>query len=183
MRYSRHRAVVVVEGATVQLCTETTTMIVIGIVLSLIGIGFFCWLLFTLAIYALPFFAGLTAGIAALHNGTGIIGAIIVAAIVGILTLAAGQVAFATARTPLVRAAIALLFAAPATIAGYHATFGLAQIGMSSQGWCEALAVLGAILIGGTAWARMTLFASPISGPGVVGGSAQFAGAPTTAKG
>ena len=158
-------------------------MIVIGIVLSVIGVGFFCWLLFTLAVYALPFFAGLTAGLVAFHSGTGIIGAIVVAAIVGTLTLAAGQVAFATARTPLVRAAIAFVFAAPAAVAGYHATLGLAQIGMSSQGWCEAVAVLGAILTGGTAWARMTLFASPIFGPGVVGGSAQFAGAPTTGEG
>jgi hypothetical protein len=32
-------------------------MIIIGIILSAFGIGFFCWLLFTLAVYALPFFA------------------------------------------------------------------------------------------------------------------------------
>ena len=32
----------------------------IGIVLSVFGLGFFCWLLFTLAVYALPFLAGLT---------------------------------------------------------------------------------------------------------------------------
>ena len=31
----------------------------IGIVLSVFGLGFFCWLLFTLAVYALPFLAGL----------------------------------------------------------------------------------------------------------------------------
>ena len=31
-------------------------MIIIGIILSAFGIGFFCWLLFTLAVYALPFF-------------------------------------------------------------------------------------------------------------------------------
>jgi hypothetical protein len=61
---------VVVEGATVtSIVTETTTMLVIGIIFSVFGIGFFCWLLFTLALYALPFFAGLTAGIAAFHSG------------------------------------------------------------------------------------------------------------------
>ena len=32
-------------------------MLVIGLVLSIAGIGFFCWLLFTLAVYALPLFA------------------------------------------------------------------------------------------------------------------------------
>ena len=32
-------------------------MFAAGIVLSIVGLGFFCWLLFTLAIYALPTFA------------------------------------------------------------------------------------------------------------------------------
>jgi hypothetical protein len=48
---------VVVEGATVtSLVTEVTTTLVIGIILTVFGIGFFCWLLFKLAVYALPFF-------------------------------------------------------------------------------------------------------------------------------
>ena len=34
-----------------------STMVVIGLVLSVVGLGFFCWLLFTLAVYTLPFFA------------------------------------------------------------------------------------------------------------------------------
>ena len=54
-------------------------MVVIGLVLSVVGLGFFCWLLFTLAVYALPFFAGVTAALAAYHSGSGVIGAIIVA--------------------------------------------------------------------------------------------------------
>src|SRR5260370_33954559 len=33
-----------------------TTMIIIGLILGALDIGFFCWLLFTLAVYALPFF-------------------------------------------------------------------------------------------------------------------------------
>ena len=38
-------------------------MIALGILASVAGIGFFCWLLFTLAVYALPFFAGVTVGL------------------------------------------------------------------------------------------------------------------------
>jgi hypothetical protein len=50
-------AVVVVEGATVTFfVTEASTMLVIGLILSIFGIGLFCWLIFTLAVYALPFF-------------------------------------------------------------------------------------------------------------------------------
>jgi hypothetical protein len=31
-------------------------MIIIGIVLSFVGLAYLCWLLFTLAVHALPFF-------------------------------------------------------------------------------------------------------------------------------
>ena len=142
-------------------------MTIVGIVLSVLGLGFFCWLLFTLAVYALPFFAGLTAGLAAIHSGSGVIGAFIVGALAGGATLAIGRVAFATVRTPLIRAAIGLLYAVPAAVAGYHATLALAHVGIPSEGWRDAFAVLGAVLIGGTAWARMTLFVPPALGPSV----------------
>ena len=147
-------------------------MIIIGLILGALGIGFFCWLLFTLAVYALPFSASLTAGLAAFHSGAGAIGAIVVGIIAGAVTLGAGQLA--VAGSPLIRAAIALLFAAPAAVAGYHATLALAHIGVSSQGWREAFAIIGAILVGGTAWGRMTLLADPLgSGRPPPSGSAQ----------
>ena len=37
-------------------------MIFIGILHSLVAIGFLGWLLFTLAVFVLPFFAGVAAG-------------------------------------------------------------------------------------------------------------------------
>ena len=158
-------------------------MIIVGIVLSVVGLGFFCWLLFTLAVYALPFFAGVTAALAAYHSGSGVIGAIIVAVLAGAATLAIGQIAFATVRSPLLRAAIGLLYAVPATIAGYHATLGLAHIGVPAEGWREAFAVVGAILIGGTAWVRMTLCIPPNAGPQVAGGPASLYPAGATRAG
>jgi hypothetical protein len=69
------------------------------------------------------------------------------------------------------RAVIALLFAAPAAVAGYHATLGLVQIGAPSPGWCEILAVIGAIVVGGTAWARIAFLAPPNVGKRVMAGS------------
>lgn len=44
-------------------------MIIFRPPLVIVGIGFFCWLLFNLAVFALPFFAGLTIGIWAFHTG------------------------------------------------------------------------------------------------------------------
>ena len=107
-------------------------MLGIGIVLSIFGLGFFCWLLFTLAIYALPFLAGLTAGLAALQSGAGVIGGLVVGFLAGGATLALGQMAFATARKPLIRIIIGLLYAVPATVAGYQVSFALSGIRASA---------------------------------------------------
>jgi hypothetical protein len=158
-------------------------MIVIGIVLSFIGLGFLCWLLFTLAVYALPFLAGVTVGLAAYHTGSGPIGAILVGLIAGVVSLIGGQLAFAAVRLPLIRAVIALLFAVPAAVAGHQAVLGLARMGVPVEGWREALAVVGAIVVGGTAWTRLTLLAPPAAGQSVAPGSAQFPFAPATRDG
>jgi hypothetical protein len=55
--YSKHRAMVVVGGAAVEFVRRPTTMIIIGIILSFVGLAYLCWLLFALAVYALPLFA------------------------------------------------------------------------------------------------------------------------------
>jgi len=134
-------------------------MIIIGIVLALVGLAYLCWLLFALAVYALPLFAGVTAGLATYHSGSGPIGAIIVGLIASSITLIVGQIAFMTLRSPLIRAVIALLFAVPAAVAGYYAALGLAHIGIPAEGWRQAMAMTGAIVVAATAWARMMLSA------------------------
>ena len=135
-------------------------MLIFGIVFNVVGLGFFCWLLFALAAHALPVFVAVTIGLAAFHSGAGPAGAIMVALVCGVVTLFVGQIAFATARSPLIRAAIATLFAAPAVVAGYHATLGLGRLGTSSHVWQLTFAVIGAIVVGATAWARISLYAT-----------------------
>jgi len=146
-------------------------MLVIGLILSMFGIGLFCWLIFTLAVYALPFFIGLTAGMAAFHSGAGVVGALLVGIVAGAVTLAIGQIAFAVVRPPVLRAVIAAGFAIPAAIAGYHAVLGLSQIGVPSLVWREVFAWVGAVFISGTAWARMAALAEPL--PLRTGGAAR----------
>jgi len=141
-------------------------MLVLGIILSFFGLGLFCWLLFTLAIYALPFFAGLTVAFAAFHSGAGVIGAFLVGCFAGGATLALGQIAFATINSPLIRCGIALFYAVPATIAGYSATHGLAELSMPSATGQMIFAVIGAICVGCTAFARLAMFAPPVLGQG-----------------
>ncbi|MDU6725581.1 MAG: hypothetical protein E6471_02440 [Bradyrhizobium sp.] len=134
-----------------------TTMLALGLLLNFAGIGLFCWLIFTLAVYALPFFVGLTVFMLALHGGAGTLGAPLVGIAAGGMTLAIGQMAFVLTRSLVIRAIIAALFAVPATLAGYHVVFAMSQFGVPSLLWREIFACVGAIFIGGTAWARLTV--------------------------
>ena len=133
----------------------------IGLVLGSVGLGLLCWLLFTLTVYALTFFAGMTAGLAAFQSGAGTIGAFIAGILAGGATLALGQFAFATSRTPLLRALIGVIYAGPAAIAGYQVSFALAGIAMPIGGWQQAFAVTGAIVAGITAFSRLALSVPP----------------------
>ncbi len=47
----------------------------LGPLLNVAGIGLFCRLIFTLAVYALPFFVAVSAGMMAFHSGAGALGA------------------------------------------------------------------------------------------------------------
>jgi hypothetical protein len=152
------RAMVVVEGATVRLWSRRSTMLAAGSVLSIAGLGFFCWLLFTLATYALPTFAGLTVGLAAFHSGAGVIGALFVGLLAGGATLALGQLTVASTRTPHIRFVLGLVYAVPAAIAGYHVVFALARIGVPGSVWQIAFAMIGAVVSGCTAFSRLALF-------------------------
>ena len=135
-------------------------MIFLGILLSIAAIGFFCWLLFTLAVFALPFFAGITAGAWAHDTGAGWLGAILVGVIAAGLTLGIGQVLLGIVRPLWARMLIALAFVAPAAIAGYHATHGIVKHTMPSETWQLVFSVIGAIAVGITAFARITAMAA-----------------------
>jgi hypothetical protein len=161
---------VVVGGATVDFARRSATMLIIGIILVFVGLAYLCWLLFALAVHALPFFVGATAGVAAYHSGSGPIGAILVGAMASSVTLVIGQIAFTMSRSSVIRAAVALLFAIPAAVAGYHAAMGLALIAIPAEGWRHTLAVTAAIIIAVTAWARMTLSGPPDARPGIAAG-------------
>jgi hypothetical protein len=137
-------------------------MLALGLLLNTVGIGLFCWLIFTLAVYALPFFVAINASIWAYHTGAGVLGTPLVAVAAGGMTLAIAQIAFAMTRTLILRAVVAALFALPAAFAGYHVVLAMAEIGVPSLVWREVFACLGAIFIGGTAWTRLTIFTEPI---------------------
>ena len=136
--------------------TETATMLFLGPLLVLAAIGSFCWLLFTLAAFALPFFVGLTVGMWAFHTGAGALGGIIVGAVAGGATFVIGQIVLAFAPWNWLRLLIILLFVAPAAVAGYSATHGIAQMAMPSATWQMIFSVIGAIAVSVTTFIRFT---------------------------
>ncbi len=136
-------------------------MIFLGILLSIAAIGFFCWLLFTLAVFALPLFAGLSAATWAYHTGAGWLGAILVGIVAAGLTLGIGQVLLAIVRPIWAKLAISTIFVAPAVIAGYHAVHGIVKHTMPSETWQIFFSVVGAIAVGITAFLRVAGMAAP----------------------
>ncbi|TRL37174.1 hypothetical protein FM996_03065 [Methylosinus sporium] len=131
-------------------------MIIFGPLLVIASIGFFCWLLFTLAVFALPFYAGLTVGAWAFHTGAGWLGGAIFGVIAAGVTFGVGQLTLAFAPWTWLRLAIVLIYAAPATVAGYYATHGIAQMAMPSTTWQMIFSLVGAVAVGITAFIRIT---------------------------
>jgi hypothetical protein len=124
----------------------------------------------------------MTVGIHSFQAGAGPFGAIVAGFVTGGFTLVLGRYAISVARSPIVRLVIGLLFAVPAARAGYDVSVALAHIGIPSEWWRESFAMLGAIAVGCTAWARMSILTEPALGPGVAFGPQPPIGATTKGR-
>ncbi|TWB86834.1 hypothetical protein FBZ93_12615 [Bradyrhizobium macuxiense] len=146
-------------------------MMILGPPLVIVGIGFLCWLMLTLAVFALPFFVGLTVGIWAFDTGAGVFGGILIGLSAGGATFGVGQFALGFVPWTWLRLLLILLFVAPATVAGYSATHGIAHMVMPSATWQMIVSVVGAIAVSVTAFLRFTGRAAPRpAGQGMVRG-------------
>lgn len=142
-------------------------MIIIGMLLSLAATSLFCWLLFTLAVYALPVLGGASAAILAYRIGAGFPVAFLFGLATARLTLGFGRVLLETARTRRARNLFALAFVLPATIAGYHAVHGIAKLTIPSPIWQVAFSIAGAAAIGAIALGRVTAAAASRPSPAI----------------
>ncbi|TPL46682.1 hypothetical protein [Mesorhizobium sp. B2-4-6] len=130
-------------------------MIVPATLASLAAIGLLCWLLSTLAVFALPAFIGLAAGACAHCTGAGLPGAILVGAVAAAAALAAGRLLMTFVRPTWLKLIVAAAFVTPAAIAGFHATHGIVKPFMPSDAWRMTFSVIGAIAVGFTAFVRV----------------------------
>ena len=134
----------------------------LSVFLSILGLGFMVYVLFSLAVYALPFFIALTVGMYLHVSEAGVLIALTTGLFAGVFTLLFGQIAFAKIGSSPVKLGIGALYAAPAGLAGYHAIRGLSEIGGASETWTTVLAWIGAAIVAGTAWVRIASLTGPL---------------------
>lgn len=107
-----------------------------------------CVLAYTLAVYALPFMLGMEAARLAYASGSGLIGAGLVGLIAGAAAYGLLVVLFMAVRTPILRLAVALVFAAPAAIAGFALVHGITRDAMPSDIWRVIFCLIGGSVTG-----------------------------------
>jgi hypothetical protein len=128
----------------------------LGSTFLVFGSGALFVLICRLAVDAFPVFMACTAGFWAYGTGAGPIGSSIIALVAGAGTLAAGWFLFASTRSGALRLLVIMLFAAPASITGYHVVLGLGRLAVPSEAWQHVFAALGALNIGLTSAVRLS---------------------------
>lgn len=134
---------------------ERTLFMTIFLVLGLFAGLYLLWLLFRLAVYALPVASGISLAFWMRDHDYGYLAAILGGFAAGVAVLVIGQFLFTVIRSPIVRLAIALLFAIPAGIAGYHAVQGVIGLAIDPGMMLSTLSWIGGGIIAVTAWIRL----------------------------
>lgn len=123
--------------------------------MSVALIAILCVVAYTLATYALPFTLGLAAARLAYDTGSGMLGAGLIGLVAGAASFGVLAVLFATLRPPILRIIVALVFAAPAAIAGYMLVHGVTHESVPSEIWRQIFCVVGGALVGASALTRL----------------------------
>lgn len=114
-----------------------------------------CVLAYRLATFALPFMLALEAVHFAYATGAGWIGAGVVGFFAGVASFGILAFLFATLRPPILRLAVAVVFVAPAAVAGYALVHGVTREVVPSEVWRQIFCIAGGILVGCSALARL----------------------------
>lgn len=130
---------------------------VVVMLMSVALIALLCVAAYTLAIYALPFMLGLTAAQFAYQTGSGLIGAGLVGLVAAGAAFGILALLFDTLRQPVLRLIVALIFAAPAAVAGYALVYGVTKEAVPSEVWRQIFCIIGGGLVGVSALMRLAV--------------------------
>ncbi len=130
-------------------------MIAAVMLMSVALVGILCVVAYTLATYALPLMLGFAVARFAYQTGSGLIGASFIGVVAAAAAFAVFSVLFATLRSPILRLIVALVFAAPAAIAGYALVHGVTYEAIPSAIWRQIFCIIGGALVGVSALMRL----------------------------
>jgi hypothetical protein len=130
-------------------------MIAAVMLMSVALVVILCLVAYTLATYALPLMLGLAAARFAYHTGAGLIGASFIGLIAAVAVFGLFAVLFAKLRSPILRLILAMIFAAPAALAGYALVHGVTHEAMRSAIWRQIFCFIGGALVGLSALMRL----------------------------
>lgn len=125
--------------------------------MSVVLIAMLCVAAYTLAVYALPFMLGLTAAQFAYHTGAGFIGAGLVGLVAAVTAFGILALLLDTLRPPILRLIVALVFAAPAVVAGYALVHGVTKASVPSEIWRQVFCIIGGGFVGISALMRLAI--------------------------
>lgn len=114
-----------------------------------------CVLAYTLAVYALPFMLGVEVARWAYAFGSGLIGAGLVGLVTGAAVYGLLVGLFMVVRTPILRLAVALIFAAPAAVAGFTLVHGITRDAVPYEIWRVIFCLIGGGVTGLSALMRL----------------------------
>ena len=132
---------------------------------SVVLIAILCVVAYTLAIYALPFMLGVTAAQFAYQTGSGFIGAGLVGLVAAGAAFGILALLFDTLRPPTLRLIVALVFAAPAAVAGYALVHGITKESVPSEIWRQIFCIVGGGFVGVSALLRLAASSSNGTAP------------------
>jgi hypothetical protein len=130
-------------------------MIAAVMLMSVALVGILCVVAYALATYALPLMLGFAVARFACHTGSGLIGASFIGLIAAAAAFAVFSILFATLRSSILRLIVALVFAAPAAIAGYALVHGLTYEAIPSAFWRQIFCFIGGAFVGVSALMRL----------------------------
>jgi hypothetical protein len=130
-------------------------MIAAVMLMSVALVVILCVVAYTLATYSLPLMLGFAAARFAYHTGAGLIGASFIGLIAAVAVFGLFAVLFAKLRSPILRLILAMIFAAPAALAGYALVHGVTHEAMRSAIWRQIFCFIGGALVGLSALMRL----------------------------
>lgn len=126
-----------------------------AILISVVLIAMLCVVAYTLAVYALPFMLGLTAAQFAYQTGAGLVGAGLVGLIAAGAAFGILAVLFERLNSPILRVVVALVFAAPAAVAGYALVHGVTKEAVPAEIWRQLFCIAGGAFVGISALGKL----------------------------